>query len=68
MKLFHLLFIILRFAWPLLLILAVYLILQRRRRKSNASDQSWQKTSEKPDFNGPVVEVDYRVLDEDEET
>ena len=60
LKLFHFLFIILRFTWPLLLILAVCLVVRRKRRKAGGTNT--------PDFKGPVVEVDYRVISEEDES
>jgi len=61
LKLFHLLFILLRFIWPLLLFLLIRFLLRRRKdtgsfRHSNAKES---------DFKGPVVEVDYRVVEDE---
>ena len=64
LKIFYMLFTVLRFAWPLLIVLAVALIRRRLRggagayRKSSGTDA---------DFDGPVVEVDYEVVDDKEE-
>ena len=60
LKLFHVVFLLLRFAWPLLLIaLAVWFI--RRRRGGRPVRARRDK-----EFEGPVVEVDYTVVDEEE--
>ena len=64
LKIFYMLFTILRFAWPLLIVLAVILV-QRRLR---AGGRTWTRPSgDKADFAGPVVEVDYEVVDDKEE-
>ena len=63
LKLFHILFLLLRFAWPVLLILLVRWLVKRLR--SGQSAPKWQKADE-PDFKGPVYTVDYTILDEDE--
>jgi hypothetical protein len=64
LKIFYMLFTILRFAWPLLILLAVTLI----RRRLRAGGRTWTRPAgDKPDFDGPVVEVDYEVVDDKEE-
>lgn len=60
LKIFALVFLILRLAWPLLLALIVWLV--ARKLKGRAAPPP-----DEPDFDGPVVEVDYQVVDEDEE-
>ena len=60
LKLFHILFVLIRFAWPVLLILLVRWLIKRLQ-----SGQKWHKTGE-PDVQGPVYTVDYKILDEDE--
>ena len=62
LKIFYLLFTVLRFAWPLLLALLVYLI--RRKLRNRVAPAQNRKAQ---DFDGPVVEVDYQVVDEKEE-
>jgi len=63
LKLFHIVFVVVRLAWPLLLIgLAVWLI--RRRKRGGA--QRPLRRGRHADFDGPVVEVDYKVVDEEE--
>lgn len=60
LKIFALVFLILRLAWPLLLVLIVWLVV--RKLKGRAAPPPTE-----PDFDGPVVEVDYTVVDEDKE-
>jgi len=64
LKIFYMLFTILRFAWPLLILLVVMLI--RRRLRFGAGNQRRQTSGENADFDGPVVEVDYEVVDDEE--
>ena len=64
LKIFYMLFAVLRFAWPLMIVLAVALIW--RRLRSGAGYQRRQTTGENADFDGPVVEVDYEVVDDEE--
>lgn len=64
LKIFYMLFTILRFAWPLLILLAVTLI--RRKLRGRAGYRS-QPAGDTGDFDGPVVEVDYEVVDDKEE-
>lgn len=60
LKLFALVFLILRLAWPLLLALIVWLVVRKLKRRQSPPPAE-------PDFDGPVVEVDYQVMDEDKE-
>ena len=62
LKLFHILFVVLRVAWPILLILLIRFLLRRWKTKGSG----WQASRDEPDFDGPVVEVDYTVVDEEE--
>ena len=64
LKIFYMLFTVLRFAWPLLIVLAVALI--RRRLRGGAGYRS-RSADDTGDFDGPVVEVDYEVVDDKEE-
>lgn len=60
LKLFHLLFVVLRFAWPLLLAAVVWLLWRRHAGQSGEQDA--------PTFKGPVYTVDYKeVKDEGKE-
>ena len=64
LKIFYMLFTILRFAWPLLILLAVTLI----RRRLRSGGRTWTRPAgDKSEFDGPVVEVDYEVVDDKEE-
>lgn len=60
LKIFALAFLILRLAWPLLLVLIVWLVVRKLRGRVAPPPTE-------PDFDGPVVEVDYQVVDEDKE-
>lgn len=62
LKIFYLLFTILRLAWPVLLILLVYVV--RRKLRNRTGTAGGGKSS---DFDGPVVEVDYQVVEDDKE-
>ena len=62
LKLFALLFAVLRLAWPVLLVLAIVWLARRRK---NAQPSRQEKTGE-PTFNGPVYTVDYEEVDEEE--
>ena len=62
LKIFYLLFTVLRLAWPVLLILLVYVI--RRKLRNRTGTTGGGKPS---DFDGPVVEVDYQVVEDDKE-
>ena len=61
LKIFYMLFTVLRFAWPILLVLLVLFVLKRFRRHSG------YQTKQSSDFDGPVVEVDYQVVEDDKE-
>ena len=61
LKLLYGVFLVLRFGWPLLLIALIFWVL---RRKRGGNRPQW---SRKKDFDGPVVEVDYTVVDEEEQ-
>ena len=61
LKLFHILFIILRLTWPFLLALVLYFLFRKHL-------QGGRHIFRRPtDDSGPVVDVNYRVV-EDEET
>lgn len=62
LKIFHILFVVLRLAWPLLLGLLVYVILRKVKKRAGQA-----RNTPGADFDGPVVEVDYQVVEEDEE-
>lgn len=67
LKIFQLLFVVLRLAWPLLVVLLMILIRRKLRSRTGYQNQSRQATEESAGYNGPVVEVDYRVVEDDEE-
>jgi inner membrane protein involved in colicin E2 resistance len=66
LKLFHILFVLLRLAWPLVLILLVVYFVQRRRGQTMKKPK--QEPSKEPEFRGPVYTVDYTEVDDSEET
>ena len=66
LKLFHLLFVIVRLAWPVLMILLV-LYLVRRLKKRSAKKQTYQEQTKEPEFRGPVYTVDYTEVDDTED-
>ena len=61
LKIFYMLFEVLRFAWPILLGLLIYAILRKLRQRAGQTQRPGR-----PDVEGPVVEVDYEVVDEEE--
>ena len=62
LKIFYLLFTVLRFAWPLLIGLVIYTVLKKLRKRAGQTG-----SRQSADFDGPVVEVDYEVVDDKEE-
>lgn len=60
LKIFALAFLVVRLAWPLLLALIVWLVVRKLKGRQSPPPAE-------PDFDGPVVEVDYQVVDEDKE-
>ena len=66
LKLFHMLFVIVRLAWPLLLVVLLLYIRRRRSGASTKRDETNQKAKE-PTFNGPVYTVDYEDVEEPED-
>ena len=64
LKLFHILFVVLRLAWPVLLVLLVWLLIRRHRRQSNGEQRETHKTEHRePKFHGPVYTVDYEDVE-----
>ena len=61
LKLLHIVFVAVRFAWPLLLAALLYWVLRRRN-----GGQSPFRARKRREDDGPVVEVDYTVVDEEE--
>ena len=66
LKLFHLLFVIVRLAWPVLMILLV-LYLVRRLKGQTVKKQPRQEKAKEPEFRGPVYTVDYTEVDDAED-
>ena len=66
LKLFHMLFVILRLAWPLLLVMLLLYIRARRNGQSTERGETHQKPKD-PTFNGPVYTVDYKDVKETED-
>ena len=66
LKLFYMLFVLLRFVWPLVLVLAIRWLLKRLKTGA-AAPRRRNVRAEEPDFDGPVYTVDYKIV-EDEET
>lgn len=64
LKLFHIVFVAVRFLWPILLIFLVRWLLKKLRQRQYAPRQ---ERGGEPDFDGPVYTVDYEVVDEDKE-
>ena len=62
LKLFSVLFAVLRLAWPVLLALVIVWLVRRRKDKQ----PSRQEKSGEPTFKGPVYTVDYEEVDEEE--
>ena len=67
LKLFHIVFVALRLAWPLLLIL-VLVLLWRRQRRGRQQAAPRQGRPEEPRFDGPVYTVDYEEVDSEDST
>lgn len=64
LKIFRFFFVILRLAWPLLLILLVFWFLRRRKQGTHYQDYGTEK---EPNFKGPVYTVDYEEVDQEDE-
>lgn len=68
LKIFHFLFVVVRFAWPVLLALLVYVLIRRIRRKHTKQDGTGGTAPAKePKFHGPVYTVDYEEVDDTED-
>ena len=62
LKLFYLLFTVLRFAWPLVLVIAIRWLIKRIRNQRITPN--WSTTEKEPDFKGPVYTVRYEDVRE----
>ena len=63
LKLFHILFVALRFLWPVLLFFALRWLAKKLR---NTQFEPKRKDAKEPEFDGPVYTVDYEEVPEDE--
>ena len=67
LKLFYLLFLALRFLWPVALFILVRWVLRKMRNtRWEPRQEPRQERSKEPDFDGPVYTVDYEEVPEDE--
>ncbi len=64
LKLFSLLFALVRIALPVLLILLVVWLLRRLRGQGGQHDVGQAQQAKEPTFNGPVYTVDYEEVDD----
>ena len=65
LKLFHIVFVAVRFLWPFLLIFLVRWLLKKLRQRQYAPRQEGGR---EPGFDGPVYTVDYEVVEDEEES
>ena len=63
LKLFHLIFVILRLLWPLLLIALVWCLIRRHQGRPQGGETA--SGSKEPEFKGPVYTVDYEEVDDE---
>ena len=63
LKIFHILFVALRFLWPVVLFFLLRWLVKKLR---NTRFEPRHKQSGEPDFDGPVYTVDYEEVPEDE--
>ena len=67
LKLFYLLFLLLRLALPVLVIVGVVWLLRALNGRRGGTQQSHtQQKPKEPEFKGPVYTVDYEEVDEKE--
>lgn len=64
LKLFYMLFLALRFLWPVVLIFLIRWLVKKLR---NTRFEPRQKQTGGPEFDGPVYTVDYEDVPEDDE-
>ena len=67
LKIFYLLFTLLRLALPVLVLLAVFLLVRRVYRRSAGRTKEYKENKTEPHFHGPVYTVDYQEVDETED-
>jgi len=66
LKIFHFLFVILRFAWPVLVVLLVLWLRRRRQSQGTRQETTRRRKPKEPTFDGPVYTVDYEEVDPEE--
>ena len=68
LKLFHILFLALRFLWPVVLFFVIRWALRRlRNAQFEPKKQAPKQEAKEPEFKGPVYTVDYEEVPEDRE-
>ena len=65
LKIFALLFALVRIALPVLLILLIVWLVRRLRGQGVQNDAGQARQAQEPTFKGPVYTVDYEEVDED---
>ena len=68
LKIFYLLFVVLRLALPVIVLLAVFFILRSLYRRRTGQAKPHREDRTEPKFGGPVYTVDYEEIDETEES
>ena len=68
LKIFYLLFVVLRLALPVIVLLAVFVLLRRVYRSRTGQAKPRREDRTEPNFKGPVYTVNYREVDETEES
>lgn len=66
LKIFGLLFTLIRLALPVLVIVGVILVLRALARRGNGRSGYTEKKAKEPEFGGPVYTVDYEEVDEND--
>ena len=61
--LFSILMLAVRFAVPLAVVILVVVLV----RKYRAAQKGWQEPPKEPEFDGPVYEVDYKIVEDEKE-
>ena len=64
LKLFLILFALIRLTWPLLCLLLLFILLKHFFHPRHTQ----KATNNRSFFDGPVIDVDYRTVDEKNET
>ena len=67
LKIFYLLFVLLRLALPVIVLLAVFWLMRRMFRRGAGKTEEYKETKNEPKFHGPVYTVDYQEVDETED-